>query len=265
MQLNIIKAADIKENHVEYICDDWLPLPKSHVSLICGEHTIGKSWVVLQAIIRFLKRYDDAKAFYWSAHDNVISIKHRFSRFFESHLFNPFLQQGIEDRFYVSDTNPFGLFEDWGVIESLDAYDLIVFDPLESFTHQDEFNDKKNALIFMNYMKKWAYKHQKVVIMVYTSHDEDEEFNKRSGVKVFLDNAGVAYKVEHIKSLDGKILDFKSNEREVSIISDKHGAKNLFEHSHKKIIAFPPYPINESKKVVSEYRKNSDAYDKPKM
>ncbi|PHR52953.1 MAG: hypothetical protein COA44_15900, partial [Arcobacter sp.] len=84
--LEIENIKEIEANETEFICKSWLPIPKRTVSLITAPGGTGKSWLVLQLVLRAIKEKDVKKAFLWLSEDPKEITKHRFDKVFNEVL-----------------------------------------------------------------------------------------------------------------------------------------------------------------------------------
>lgn len=222
----------LKPEEADFICKEWLPFPKKTVSLISAPGGSGKSWMVLQLMMRYLIESPSAKTFAWLSEDPVGLTAHRSEKiassiiskpleFFKGRLAisnSPTIQvlleqgRGVEVNAYFSDFK-----------KSLSNYDLIILDPLIAFFGADE-NNNAHARKFMQLFTEWAAKENKTIIFI---HHSTKNTTQARGASAFTDAVRLVYEVSVVTDKKGEVDETRSHMRKVTLTKDNYGAAKL--------------------------------------
>jgi len=228
--LEIENIQDIEAKETEFICTNWLPIPKRTVSLITAPGGTGKSWLVLQLVLRAVEQGDVKKAFLWLSEDPKEITKNRFNKVFDDVL--GYTNKELKDKIDISSSPTIQfIYEDQRKVEisaslshfkaMLDAYDLIILDPLIAFFGVDE-NNNAHARKFMQLFTEWASKEDKTIIFI---HHSTKNTTQSRGATAFVDAVRLVYELDKLKDEDGKIIE--SNKRSIKLTKDNYGASQL--------------------------------------
>ncbi|WP_187648691.1 DnaB-like helicase N-terminal domain-containing protein [Nitrosophilus labii] len=205
--INIHKVNEIEEKEPEFWLKSWLPIPKNAITFISARGGSGKSFLLLQILIRFCMENPNLKAFGWLSEDTVGISKSRMNKIVNKiiSLKNP---EKIFDRIsiagtdtmpiYIAETNNAGVLKVseyfYQMKKELSEFDLIIFDPLIAFYGGEE-NSNTNARYFMNLLNTWAIKENKTIVL---SHHSRKEDNKVRGAGAFVDAVRLHYELKNI-------------------------------------------------------------------
>jgi len=228
--LEIENIKEIEANETEFICKSWLPIPKRTVSLITAPGGTGKSWLVLQLVLRAIKEKDVKKAFLWLSEDPKEITKHRFDKVFNEVL--KYSDETIKEKIDISSSPTIQfIYEDQRRVEispslshfkaMLDEYDLIILDPLIAFFGVDE-NNNAHARRFMQLFTEWASKENKTIIFI---HHSTKNTTQSRGASAFVDAVRLVYELDKIKDEEGRVVE--TNKRHIKLTKDNYGASQL--------------------------------------
>jgi replicative DNA helicase len=241
----------IEEKESEFICKGWLPIPKRTVSIIAAPGGTGKSWLILQLVMRAIHDGEVGRAFLWLSEDPKEITKHRFNRIYTDvlHYTKPELKGQID----ISDSPTIQfLYENQRTIEVsalfyqfktiLDPYDLIVLDPLIAFYGTDE-NNNAHARRFMQLFTDWANRANKTIIFI---HHSTKNTTQSRGASAFVDAVRLVYEVDKLKNKEGEVID--SSKRIIKLTKDNYGASKLTDGYSFERTVFPiPITFEEEK------------------
>lgn len=191
----VFPITEVEESEIEFICQDWLPLPLKTVSILSAEGGIGKSWIVLQAAMRYVKSDEGSKAFLWLSEDPQGISKNRASLIAKK-IINTDFQKFSNLAICGSENSTLGIvynnekFKKFK--EALKDYSLIILDPLNGFFEGNE-NSNSEAKKFMLKFTQWATDENKAILFV---HHVDKKAGKSRGASAFRDAVRVSYEVE---------------------------------------------------------------------
>jgi replicative DNA helicase len=228
--IQISNFKEIEKEEIEYICKDWLPIPRKTVSMIVAEGGIGKSWILLQLALRHLIENPNEKVFAWLSEDPKGLSKHRADLICSKIL-------GLEpekiDNLFISDspTFPINFNNIQKIKERLKDFNLILLDPLIGFYCGDE-NSNADARIFMQHFTKWATEENKTIIFI---HHAAKGTGKSRGASALVDAVRLVYEIEKIEKNDIK--------RKFKIGKDNYGVKNILDCMEFERVVFPKKPI----------------------
>lgn len=230
--LELFDAHDIttiESEEADFICKSWLPFPKKTVSLITAPGGSGKSWLVLQLMMRHLSETVNSKAFAWLSEDPTGLTAHRADKIatsivskslesFKGRLSitnSPTIQVLLEQGRGV-EVNPF--FND--LKKSLQAYDLIILDPLIAFFGADE-NNNAHARKFMQLFTEWAAKENKTIIFI---HHSTKNTTQARGASAFTDAVRLVYEISPVTDKKGELDETRAHLRKITLTKDNYGA-----------------------------------------
>ncbi|MDY3205753.1 MAG: AAA family ATPase [Arcobacter sp.] len=233
--IQISNFKEIQKEEIEYICSNWLPVPRKAVSLIVAEGGIGKSWILLQLALRHLIENPNEKVFTWLSEDPKGLSKARAdlicSKILEVEAIS------IENLFIsASPTFPITFNNVQKVKEQLKEFDVILLDPLIGFYSGDE-NSNADARIFMQHFTKWAVEDNKTIVFI---HHVSKGTGKSRGASALVDAVRLVYEIEKIDKNDTK--------RKFTVGKDNYGVKNVLECAEFERVIFPKKPL----KIVFE-------------
>ena len=230
--LEINNITNIEDKEVEFICQGWLPIPIKTVSLITAPGGTGKSSFVLQIAIRAIQEQKIKKAFLWLSEDPKEISKNRFNKIFDKVV--KASDESIKSKIDISDSPTIQfLYDDQRRVEvsplfshfkvKLQAYDLIILDPLIAFYGTDE-NNNSNARRFMQLFTDWANKENKTIIFI---HHSTKNTTQSRGASAFVDAVRTVYEIDQLRDKEGNVIE--SNKRMIKLTKDNYGIGNILE------------------------------------
>lgn len=251
-QVDLFETSDITAidaEEADFICKTWLPFPKKTVSLISAPGGSGKSWMVLQLMMRHLIESPSSKAFAWLSEDPTGLTAHRAEKIARSVISKPLdvfkgrlnitnsptLQVLLEQGRGI-EINPF--FTD--LKKSLQPYDLIILDPLIAFFGADE-NNNAHARKFMQLFTEWAAKENKTIVFI---HHSTKNTTQARGASAFTDAVRLVYEVSLITDKKGEIDETRNHMRKISLTKDNYGASKLLGGKSASRQIFPETKID---------------------
>jgi len=240
--LEINNIADIEDKEVEFICQNWLPIPVRTVSLVTAPGGTGKSWFILQLAIRAVQEQKIKKAFLWLSEDPKEISKNRFNKIFDKVVKST--DESLKSKIDISDSPTIQfLYDDQRKVEvspllshfkaKLQEYDLIILDPLIAFYGTDE-NNNSSARRFMQLFTDWANKEHKTIIFI---HHSTKNTTQSRGASAFVDAVRTVYEIDKIKDKEGNVKE--SNKRVVKLTKDNYGIGNILESYSVERELFP--------------------------
>ena len=192
----LIPASKVIATETDWIGTNWLPIPKRAVTLLTAKGGTGKSFVALQALLRYLNENGSKKAFAWLSEDPIgVSVTRA-----RNICFDLGYSTGILDRLMLigSETEVPHLYNSDGVASAftqmkqlLKEFEFVVIDPLIAFYGEDE-NSNSHARAFMNAFTAWVNKEDKAVILIHHSKKGDDDQGSR-GAGAFVDASRLTY------------------------------------------------------------------------
>ncbi|MBD3843264.1 MAG: AAA family ATPase [Campylobacterales bacterium] len=228
--IQISNFKEIKEEQTEYICEDWLPVPKKTVSMVVANGGVGKSWIIIQLALRHLIKNPNEKVFAWLSEDPKGLSKFRANLICSKIL-------GLEpekiDNLFISDsaTFPINFSNIQKVKEQLKEFSVILLDPLIGFYAGDE-NSNADARIFMQHFTKWAARENKTIVFI---HHAAKGSGKSRGASALVDAVRLVYEIDVIENND--------TQRKFKIGKDNYGVSNILNEKEFKRVVFPRKPI----------------------
>lgn len=233
---------DIEEKEAEFILKDWLPIPKSTVSLVTAPGGSGKTWTILQIAARYCLSEKNVKAFLWLSEDPVSLSKARLNKILDKVIKTS--QNGLKIDLADDSTpmllnivhNKVTVDPIWHDLKKVfDPYDLIILDPLIAFFGGDE-NNNGHARFFMQLFTEYAGKTGKTIIFI---HHSTKGTAGSRGAGAIVDAARLHYEVDRVKDKDGKIDEKKSHMRLIRLAKDNYNAGSLLKASEVERQIFP--------------------------
>ncbi|MCL5272818.1 MAG: AAA family ATPase [Gammaproteobacteria bacterium] len=232
----------IEEKEAEFILKDWLPIPKSTVSLVTAPGGSGKTWTILQIAARYCLSEKNAKAFLWLSEDPISLSKARLNKILDKVIKTS--QNGIKIDLAGDATpmllnvvhNKVTVDPIWHDLKKVfDPYDLIILDPLIAFFGGDE-NNNGHARFFMQLFTEYAGKTGKTIIFI---HHSTKGTAGSRGAGAIVDAARLHYEVDRVRDKDGKIDEKKSHMRLIRLAKDNYNAGSLLKSSEVERQIFP--------------------------
>ena len=186
--INILQLGNVKKEPTEFICKDFIPMPKKAITLLTATGGTGKSFVALQVALRCVK--DGLKVLGWFSEDESGLTKHRAEMIKKISGLNDVNINALD----ITDTMsmPFTKLSSGNMVESEDLqeilkifmpYDLIILDPLIAFFGGDE-NSNVHARKFMDILTQWLRDNNKSILFV---HHSAKGTNNSRGASAFQD------------------------------------------------------------------------------
>jgi len=251
------------ESAPEFICKDWLPIPKATLTLMVAPGGTGKTWLALQLAIRAAREDAGRRVFLWLSEDPEGTVKSRYETIIKDMLIG---QRGTEDtRIDISTEDPMLLLESHGRSASISSrfytmkrelreYDVIIIDPLLAFYGGDE-NDNSQARVFMQPFLNWARSENKSIIFLHHSRKgEGNNSSRARGAGAIVDAVRCVYDMDKIyvtKSGKQEIDPLSTHMRNMTLTKDNYGAiRYLQRYSVQRQItpekSAPNYEVEES-------------------
>lgn len=233
---------DIEEKEAEFILKDWLPIPKSTVSLVTAPGGSGKTWTILQIAARYCLEDKNAKAFLWLSEDPISLSKARLNKILDKVIKTS--QNGLKIDLAGDATpmllnivhNKVTVDPIWHDLKKVfDPYDLIVLDPLIAFFGGDE-NNNGHARFFMQLFTEYAGKTGKTIVFI---HHSTKGTAGSRGAGAIVDAARLHYEVDRIKDKDGKLDEKKSHMRLIRLAKDNYNAGSILKAHEVERQIFP--------------------------
>jgi len=261
----------VEDRDIEFILEDFLPIPKKAVSLLSARGGTGKSWLVLQLALRYLNNNPNKKVFAWLSEDPLFATKKRAEKILNEILINDNdtkyfdINNPIYKNFkYLgSETRPFHFIEYeyknkkinslfYKLKNTLKDFNFIILDPLNSFFGGDE-NNNSQAREFMNLLTEWADKEDKTILVVH--HNNKSTIGGIRGASAFVDAVRLHYELLTPEQKEEKEKKLFNDYRVIKIQKDNWGVKHLLDTSEfkKKIL-----PYKFIKKINIKEEKSND-------
>ena len=257
--LEIENLSNIEEKEIDFIVENWLPIPTQTVSLVTAPGGTGKSWFIMQLAIRAVMENKIKKAFLWLSEDPKEISKNRFKKIMEKIIGSS--DTSIEQRIAISDspTLQFLYEEQRGVAISpllphfkakMEPYDLIILDPLIAFYGADE-NNNSQARRFMQLFTDWANKENKTIIFI---HHSTKNTTQSRGASAFVDAVRTVYEIDKIKDKDGTPKEDEDHKRVIKLTKDNYGISKLLKAIQVERQLFPKKEQKNYKEIVYEMK-----------
>lgn len=246
------QASVLEAKEPEFICKDFIPIPKKTVTIFSAGGGTGKTFLIIQLAMRYLVENPAEKAFLWLSEDAIGIAKERINE-----ISNNVYTQGINthNRLFISADPTFhAIHEENRSITSnpllhkmkikLKDTKFIVLDPLIAFYGGDE-NNNSHARQFMQLFTQWAAEEDKIIIFI---HHSTKNTTQSRGASALVDASRAVYEVDKIKDSDGN--ETSSTKRIVSLTKDNYRASKYFGGYKKEVVIFPSETIVKKPKVI---------------
>jgi replicative DNA helicase len=241
----LVDFSEVEDKEIEFILEDFLPIPRKAVSLLSAKGGAGKSWLVLQLALRYINQNPTKKVFAWLSEDPTFATKKRAEKIVKDVLSS---WKGMKDlnlnsplyrnfRYLGSDTRPFhfvnpddknnkinSLF--YKLKHTLKDFEFIILDPLIAFFGGDE-NSNSQAREFMNLLTEWADKEDKAILVVH--HNNKNSNSSIRGASAFVDAVRLQYELKLYEDKDKEegSTAITDNRRKINIIKDNWGVERI--------------------------------------
>lgn len=246
------QASILEAKEPEFVCKDFIPIPKKTVTIFSAGGGTGKTFLIIQLAMRYLVENPAEKAFLWLSEDAIGIAKERINE-----ISNKVYTQGINthNRLFISADPTFhAIHEENRSITSnpllhkmrikLKDTKFIVLDPLIAFYGGDE-NNNSHARQFMQLFTQWAAEEDKIIIFI---HHSTKNTTQSRGASALVDASRAVYEVDKIKDSDGN--ETNSTKRIVSLTKDNYRASKYFGGYKKEVVIFPSETIVKKPKVI---------------
>lgn len=243
------KLIEIEQKKPEFYLEDFMPIPKSALTLLSANGGSGKSFLSIQLAIR-LTQDEKHKALLWLSEDPAGLSKHRAEE-----IINKIENVGkhLKNIDIIDDMPPYITEANYNHFKELFLpYNLIVLDPLIAFFGGEE-NSNSQARFFMNMLNKMVRENKQSFLIIHHSTKGTKEQESRSrGASAFIDAVRLSYEI--------KIIENENTKREVVVNKDNFGVKQFFGES--KVIKILPFEViykpekNEAKEQKETVKKD---------
>ncbi|MCX6074982.1 MAG: AAA family ATPase [Campylobacterales bacterium] len=257
---------DLDTEDPQFICKEWIPIPKRTVTIFSAGGGTGKTMAALQLALRYIEEENySKKVFLWLSEDPAGLSKGRAIEIAAKVLHKKF--ESYKGYLDISDdpTFPVMTFKSSGegsvkaefyqMKSKLKEYELIIIDPLIGFFTGDE-NSNSHARQFMQLFTQWAAKEDKIILFIHHSSKGIRVGNesKTRGASAFVDAVRAVYEFEKIKPSSSETEESLSDKslRRVVLTKDNYNAHLYFGGFQKDIKLFPmsaPSTIGSNKPV----------------
>lgn len=253
------QASVLEAKEPEFVCKDFIPIPKKTVTIFSAGGGTGKTFLIIQLAMRYLVENPADKAFLWLSEDAIGIAKERINEISKN-----VYKQGINthNRLFISADPTFhAIHEENRSITSnpllhkmkmkLKDTKFIVLDPLIAFYGGDE-NNNSHARQFMQLFTQWAAEEDKIIIFI---HHSTKNTTQSRGASALVDASRAVYEVDKIKDSDGN--ETNSSKRIVSLTKDNYRASKYFGGYKKEIVIFPNETVVKKPRII-EYTSIDD-------
>jgi len=254
------KLSEIKAKPVEFYLENFLPLPKGKVTLLSARGGTGKTFLLVQAAIKFIQEKKDRKVLLWLSEDESGESRERAENIVMRILG---LEQGdtsilTENIDIIGSEEMTEYINDQTAQEALKfflPYDLVVLDPLIAFYNGDENSNSEARRFMQNLTRIASVNKQSVVIIHHHGKANDEGKSNTRGASAFVDAARLLYELHYDKESDTHTITI---EKENVPASKFHGKKfNRKVLPYSVVIEEPDkQPIRSKDKVLQSQAKS---------
>lgn len=261
--LNATPMNQIVEEDTEYVCKNYIPIPKYGVTLISARGGTGKTFAAIRLADEIIKEDKNRKVLLVASEDRKGKIK---SRALKLKINNPSIE--------ISDIMPFDVLEkdyktqNWKPTEEfykfkkeMKNYDVIIIDPLISFYSGKE-NDNGDAKKFMLQFTNLCAKYNKTIVFLH--HAGKNETGTR-GAGAFADASRLAYFVtKDYEKTENGIQEINNNELRFEIEKENDNIKSIKKLDNlKKVSGIGSFSVEVFPKVIEiEYVNKSKQKEK---
>lgn len=210
--IKITDIADIEEKETEYICRDFLAVPKYQVSGVAAPGGVGKTFTMAQAALCILNEDPLEKVFCWFQEDDNGKTKKRVLSIIDNIMKGSNINK-YKGRFSVSDDMPIDIIEEVNkrLISTdeftrlklqLRDYTTIIIDPLLGMFSESENDNTYGKRLMLNFVQ-WAKEEKKTIIFI---HHADKEAKYMRGASSIRDAMRAVYILKPIKNAEGGVI-----------------------------------------------------------
>jgi len=226
---------DTQPKSPEFMCSNWIPIPKNTITFFNAPGGTGKTWLALQLATRLAKEDRERKIFLWLSEDPEGIIKDRYDAIKDKILFGDY---DSRKQIAVSEEFPEHMIEVdkyrtkvshnfFKMKRELREFDVIILDPLLAFYGGDE-NNNSQARVFMQPFLNWCKDEGKTIIFLHHSKKDDGSGNGRSrGASALVDACRCVYDMDKYTTLvNGKKVQdpTKKGLVQFTLTKDNYGA-----------------------------------------
>jgi len=246
---------DVKEEKREFIFKNWLPMPVGTVSMLPAPGGVGKTWVLIQAAIRYAIEYPDKQSALWLTEDPASETMMR-ARAICEHVYRVDFNKLTNFKIFSDDDVPPKLIRNGGFLEgnfhklrkSLRGYGFVGLDPIAGFYGGKE-NDNSEANLFMYPLKRWALEDKINITLLHHSAAEVRAGNRSGsrGATAFVDGCRAVYDVRRIylDAQNTQLDPTQSSKREFFLTKDNYGVIKFLHNNRIRLEITPPTTAKE--------------------
>lgn len=253
----------IEAQEPDFICTDFMPLPRGAVSIISAAGSTGKTWIALH--LQNIAAQKNLRSLGWYSEDSAEVLKGRLDtinkmRYFENNALCdvldsspiPITRKGKEGLF-LSD-------KCYELMQTMKNYDLVIIDPLVNFLGAAGENNNDEITFFLQPFIKTAKDYDLAIVFLHHSKKNSEDgSNKVRGASAITNSARIAYEVEKI--FKGKKLDeTKKSHRIIKLTKDNLGAYRHFGGFEREFTVTPDSDFGIKYKINDEPQYNFDGF-----
>ncbi len=193
----------VKSQKVEFYLKDFLPIPKTKVTMISGAGGIGKSFLSIQLAIRMVQENSSKKVLLWLSEDTIGESRERARQILKKIIkisendANLILKNIDIIGSDAEELTPF--IKDDTLVplkEFLSSYSLVVLDPLIAFFDGEE-NDNSQARRFISVLTAISTINLQSIILIHHHGKKDKDGNSTMrGASAFRDAIRVHYEMK---------------------------------------------------------------------
>lgn len=235
---------------MQFILKNWLPMAVGTVSLFVAPGGVGKSWLMIQAAIRYCLENPNKKAALWMTEDPQSETRIRAEALCQHVLHSAFNQLGNLEIFGNEDNPPRllkrGEFNESGFMrirKKLRGYGFVGLDPFALFYGgKENDNSEMNQVVYP--FKRWALEDQ--INILFLHHAAKEMSNKQGsaarGASALVDGARVVYDIKpcYLNANSRELDPNLTNSRDVFVTKDNYGVIKLLNGRNKLLIDTTP-------------------------
>jgi len=212
---------EIKTKKPEFYLENFLPIPKSSITMISAPGGTGKSFLAIQIAIQAVLEQKARKILLWLSEDPSGLTKHRAQEIARKILnLNEDEIKEIFENIFVIDNMPshltpksFDLYR-----EFFKRFEIVVMDPLIAFFAGEE-NSNTQARYFMNMINQIARENMQSILIVHHSAKSKEMENRARGASAFVDAVRLQYQLQNTE---------KDSIKKIKISKDNFGVRTFF-------------------------------------
>ncbi len=207
------KFSEVKIQEVEFYLKDFLPIPKTKVTMLSGAGGLGKSFLAIQLAVKMIKEDGSRKVLLWLSEDTVGESKARAMKIltrvmgYSEDDANSMLRNidiigsdAEELTPYIHDNSLSALKE------FFKPYSLVVLDPLIAFFDGDE-NSNPQARRFISVLTAISTTNLQAIVLVHHHGKKDAEGKSTMrGASAFRDAIRVHYEMSYNENGDNPLI-----------------------------------------------------------